>query len=191
MYKSLPQINITSFNLFSSPPCADYVTIQDGNSTAPLLSKLCSGNGTIATIETSDNIAFIRFKSDASGVASGFALTYSAGEDSCGGSFNIDSGVITSPNYPRPYTHRRRCLWYITVPEGRRITLTFTDFQLENPSRWNYCYDSVQAFDGLNTDHHISLRICGNNIPDVIQSSMNKMTLEFRTDGDTAHTGFR
>lgn len=45
------------------------------------------------------------------------------------------SGVIQSPGYPNAYPHSRICIWRIEGPPGRRVTLTFTDFALEEPRR--------------------------------------------------------
>lgn len=43
--------------------------------------------------------------------------------------------MIQSPSYPNAYPHGRICIWKIRGPPGRRITLTFTDFALEEPRR--------------------------------------------------------
>ena len=64
----------------------------------------------------------------------------------CGGLLTTTSGVITSPNYPNAYAHRRVCVWRIKVPRGRKIRLTFTDFALERSSPGGICrYDYVQV----------------------------------------------
>lgn len=53
----------------------------------------------------------------------------------CGGDVSGPSGVIQSPGYPNAYPHSRVCIWKIRGPPGRRITLSFTDFALEEPRR--------------------------------------------------------
>ena len=50
----------------------------------------------------------------------------------CGGSLTTPHGTFTSPLYPEQYTHRRQCTWDIEVEEGRSVTLTFGDFDLEH-----------------------------------------------------------
>ena len=52
----------------------------------------------------------------------------------CGGELTTPVGTLTSPNYPGLYAHSRRCTWYIRVPEGRKVTLTFNDMDLQDPS---------------------------------------------------------
>ena len=41
-------------------------------------------------------------------------------------------GILTSPNFPNPYPLNTDKTWNITVGTGRRIRLTFTDFDLED-----------------------------------------------------------
>ena len=40
-------------------------------------------------------------------------------------------GIIGSPNYPHPYPINTDVQWNIVVPEGRRVRLTFVEFDLE------------------------------------------------------------
>ena len=51
----------------------------------------------------------------------------------CGGEIEGTSGVLTSPGYPNSFAHRHSCSWTIRAPPGRKVTLTFTDFDLEQP----------------------------------------------------------
>ena len=51
----------------------------------------------------------------------------------CGGDFEGTMGTIQSPGYPSSFAHRHICKWTIRVPEGRKVTLTFEDFDLEQP----------------------------------------------------------
>ncbi len=61
----------------------------------------------------------------------------------CGGDLTTPTGTLSSPNYPGVYAHGRACVWHIRVAEGRRINLTFTDFDVEHH---NYCqFDSVRV----------------------------------------------
>lgn len=53
----------------------------------------------------------------------------------CGGELSGPSGTFQSPGYPNAYPHNRICIWKIRGPIGRRVTLTFTDFSLEEPGR--------------------------------------------------------
>lgn len=63
----------------------------------------------------------------------------------CGGDLNAPSGTISSPNYPNLYPHNRLCRWKITVPQGRRVTLTFNDLRLEDHNSCTFDYVEVRA----------------------------------------------
>ena len=65
-------------------------------------------------------------------------VKYSLLTSGCGGEFVTPTGVITSPNYPGQYPHRRFCIWTIRVADDRRVTLTFDDFDLEAHARCRY-----------------------------------------------------
>ena len=44
----------------------------------------------------------------------------------CGGTLYDTRGVVTSPNYPRPYTQQSNCEWTLKVPPGQKIQLRFS-----------------------------------------------------------------
>lgn len=50
----------------------------------------------------------------------------------CGENLYGPTGRFTSPNYPNPNPHAWICEWTITVPEGRRVILTFTNLRLSS-----------------------------------------------------------
>ena len=62
----------------------------------------------------------------------------------CGGQLTTPTGVITSPNYPGYYAHNRDCRWFITAPQGKRITLTFEDFAIEPQATCLFDYVEVR-----------------------------------------------
>ena len=45
----------------------------------------------------------------------------------------MDSGEISSPNYPGKYPNDRICSWVINVPEGRQVALKFDEFDVILP----------------------------------------------------------
>ena len=63
----------------------------------------------------------------------GFVVRVTASIEECGGDIEGTEGTIQSPGYPTSFAHRHSCTWRITAPLGRKITLTFTDFDLEQP----------------------------------------------------------
>lgn len=43
-------------------------------------------------------------------------------------------GRFVSPNYPNPYLHKCDCKWTITAPKGHRVRLSFSHFDIYDPS---------------------------------------------------------
>ena len=99
------------------------------------------------------------------------------------------SGSIQSPNFPNYYPHKKRCVWTITVPAGNFITVRFPTFDVE-PST-NCVYDYVAFINGPSTTDPLLGRFCGSVPPTAVTSSMNQLTIVFRTDGADTFRGFR
>ena len=93
-----------------------------------------------------------------------------------GGSGNAaSSGLIKSPNYPKPYPANVDKLYNLEVATGSKIELTFTEFDVEHEE--NCGYDWVEVKDGKN-----SQKYCGNTKPSVITSTSNKLQVKFHSD---------
>uniref|UniRef100_A0A3Q3W0B5 Cubilin n=1 Tax=Mola mola TaxID=94237 RepID=A0A3Q3W0B5_MOLML len=183
-------LSYDNFNLQSSASCsADYVEIREYNASGRLLGRHC-GSTLPASMDTSDSFAYVRFVSDSSGNAAGFSLSYEASVEACGGDLNAPSGTISSPNYPNLYPHSRVCHWELTVPEGRRVTLTINDLRLEG-SGTSCVFDYVEVRNGLAASAPRLQRFCG-TVPagTQVQSSGNTMAIVFNTDASVSNGGF-
>lgn len=60
----------------------------------------------------------------------------------------LQSGRITSPNYPNPYLHNTTCTTYLSGQRTGRLFLVFGDFKLER-SRYRIPF---LRYDGEETD---------------------------------------
>ncbi|KAG8573749.1 hypothetical protein GDO81_012532 [Engystomops pustulosus] len=108
----------------------------------------------------------------------------------CGGDINGVTGTILSPNYPNFYPHNRVCEWRITVPEGRRVTLTIDDLRVQDHQDCNNDY--VAVYNGYRNQSPLLEKLCGYEAPGTaIQSSGNTMKVLFITDGSIASGGFQ
>ncbi|XP_029700072.1 mannan-binding lectin serine protease 1 [Takifugu rubripes] len=104
-------------------------------------------------------------------------------------------GVVQSPNFPEPYPREARLRWNISVPEGFRVALSFSRFDLE-PSY--LCeYDSVQ----VEAEGEVLALFCGQEETDtesvpaqrVITSPGNRLSLLFTSDfsDEERYSGFQ
>ncbi len=73
-----------------------------------------------------------------------------AGPLGCGDTFTEDSGIITSPNYPRNYEHNTNCVMTIVVTGNKVITLYFTDMDIEGTYGAHCSYDYIEVWYSLN-----------------------------------------
>ncbi|KAI8777940.1 cubilin, partial [Biomphalaria glabrata] len=119
--------------------CTDFLMIRDGNATDTILFNSCTDQS--ISQNTSDNKAYVQFKADGTLVDRGFKFHFDSSLEECGGNLYLSSGEFTSPNFPNLYSNRRTCVWNIFAPQDRRITLTFTDFDLEND--WSCSFDFI------------------------------------------------
>ncbi|XP_075684851.1 cubilin [Rhinoderma darwinii] len=183
-------LRFESLDLQNSSNClSDYVEIREYNASGKLLGTFCN-NTTPDDLRTSDSFAYVKFVSDGSVNTKGFRLHYEASAEECGGEINGITGTLNSPNYPNLYPHNRVCEWRITVPEGRRVTLTINDLQLQNHQDCNYDY--VAVYNGYQNQSPLLEKLCGNVAPNTkIRSSGNTMKILFITDGSVSSGGFQ
>ena len=61
----------------------------------------------------------------------------------CGATLTSLTGLIQSPNFPNNYPNGLGCVYVISVPDAYRVTLTFTNFDVENSTDCKYDYVEV------------------------------------------------
>ncbi|XP_037366570.1 cubilin isoform X2 [Talpa occidentalis] len=182
-------IHFEDFNLQNSSHCEkDFVEIWENHTSGNLLGRYC-GNTIPGSIDTSSNVAVVRFITDGSLTASGFRIQFISSMEECGGDLQGPTGTFTSPNYLNPNPHGRICEWRLTVQEGRQITLTFNNLRLEtHPSCSN---EHVTVFNGLRSNSPQLEKLCGSvNVSEEIKSSGNTMKVVYFTDGSRPYGGF-
>lgn len=66
----------------------------------------------------------------------------------CGFFSREETGIITSQNWPMNYKANAECMWNIALPLGKKITLTFTHFDLEAKDiLTSKCFDNVMVYE--------------------------------------------
>ncbi|KAG9351068.1 hypothetical protein JZ751_024958 [Albula glossodonta] len=105
----------------------------------------------------------------------------------CGGNITGESGVIGSQGYPGVYPPNTKCVWRLTVPEGKVVVLSFRSIDLESD---NLCrYDYVDVYNGHTNGQRLG-RFCGTFRPGALVSTGNKMLVQMVSDANTAGSGF-
>ena len=102
---------------------------------------------------------------------------------------NASLGRFESPNYPLLYPYPMKCIWKITVPNGKSVKLSFESFNVG----FLYCpKDDVFAHViAKNTDGK-SKRFCGETTPTPYYSPGNTLEVVFNSGNlNLHHTGFR
>ena len=131
-----------------------------------------------------------RFSSDDDGeYGQGFRLQYemqncdaddrptneSCGSTSCGGHFTAESGVLTSPYYPRNYPDYTECIYSISRPANTNISIIFTFIDIESSDQG--CYDYIEFYDGDYTYDDSRGIVCGTTFTGPIVSTHNTVWL--------------
>lgn len=110
-------------------------------------------------------------------------------EDACGGYLESQTGTLYSPSFPDTYPPSKTCVWEIKAPEQYKITLTFTQIDMEGRNQeCEYDYVEVTGGAGYNKPYG---RFCGRELPDAITSDSNSLQVKFNSDDSVQSTGFQ
>ncbi|KAM6959935.1 procollagen C-endopeptidase enhancer b [Tautogolabrus adspersus] len=106
----------------------------------------------------------------------------------CGGHLVVDSGIVASEGFPSPYKPNSKCTWFITVPEGHVVMLSFRLFDVEADPTCRYDY--LDVYNGHSRLVQKLGRFCGTFRPGALISTSNTMMLEMVSDDATGGRGF-
>ncbi|XP_061664567.1 procollagen C-endopeptidase enhancer 2-like [Syngnathoides biaculeatus] len=106
----------------------------------------------------------------------------------CGGHLDVDSGIVASEGFPSPYKANSKCSWYITVPEGHVVMLSFRLFDMEAEPTCRYDY--LDVYNGHTRLVQKLGRFCGTFRPGALISTSNTMMLDMVSDEATGGRGF-
>ena len=96
--------------------------------------------------------------------------------------------IIITPNHPGNYENNKIC--QVRIRFSGRVRIRFEKFDVETASSCRYDFLEVRDGDS-STSNLIGSKLCGNNIPNPIESSTSSMTLIFHTDGSVVRSGFK
>uniref|UniRef100_A0A1A7W7D2 Procollagen C-endopeptidase enhancer n=1 Tax=Iconisemion striatum TaxID=60296 RepID=A0A1A7W7D2_9TELE len=106
----------------------------------------------------------------------------------CGGHLVTDSGIVASEDFPEYYKPNTKCTWYITVPEGHVVMLSFRLFDMEADPTCRYDY--LDVYNGHTHSVQKLGRFCGTFRPGALISTSNTMMLDMVSDDATGGRGF-
>ncbi|XP_070768774.1 ovochymase-2 [Enoplosus armatus] len=105
-----------------------------------------------------------------------------------GGFLQGDQGDLMTPGFAEQnYVNGALYQWRITVPEGQRVRLTFTSFDLVP----EVCGDFIQVYDGYKAGSSSLGKFCGGTMPKPVESSSNTMAVRFKSDNRLTSKGFK
>uniref|UniRef100_A0AAV2LY56 CUB domain-containing protein n=1 Tax=Knipowitschia caucasica TaxID=637954 RepID=A0AAV2LY56_KNICA len=166
------KLYFTHFSLEPSDQCEyDYVQVfVEGNETLRFCGeqeKSDEGSPRNTVIISATNLLSVVFKSDFSNEErfTGFQAFYTS-EVPCETQILTDpSGVLSSPGYPNPYPPMTKCNHTITLPEGFRILLDFSEpFDIESHPEVPCPYDLLRGLPAQSFSDEVI--VCGNSLWD-------------------------
>ncbi|XP_077301904.1 cubilin-like [Arctopsyche grandis] len=179
----------------SYPDCKyDGVKVFDGdNENSTQLGKFC---GSISVkpddLVSSLNYLYLEFITDESMGGSGFVASYTSVDIDCGSVLKNTAGTIMIPDPDNDFEYRNNlsCQWVISVPPGHIVQLTWSwihlDFDHDCPK------DHVEVFENNTlTKQAVKLgRFCGFDVPPILTSMSNLVTIIFNSNNYTTYKGF-
>ncbi|KAG7463448.1 hypothetical protein MATL_G00176640 [Megalops atlanticus] len=110
--------------------------------------------------------------------------------DGCGNTvLGPSSGTLSSINYPQTYPNHTVCEWEIRVAPGSRLHFKFGDFDIEDSDcHFNY----LRIYNGIGPNRAEIKKYCGLGlqVPELIQSSGNEVTVQFMSGVHRSGRGF-
>ncbi|KAK1885602.1 Ovochymase-2 [Dissostichus eleginoides] len=186
------QLWFEEFALEDTELCtSDFITLRDS---LGIIGKYCGytkpkpvvslTNHLTVFFDTNDRKTDQGFKAHYKAVAPALAPEIAG----AGGYLQGDRGDLMTPGFPEQnYPNGALYQWKITVPEGERVRLTFTSFDLVP----EVCGDFIQVYDGHKAGSSLISKFCGGTMPKSVETSGNTMVLRFKTDNTLTSKGFR
>uniref|UniRef100_A0A8C1YT96 Zgc:154142 n=1 Tax=Cyprinus carpio TaxID=7962 RepID=A0A8C1YT96_CYPCA len=179
------------FSIQDSNTCeADFITLKDE---LGIIGKYC-GYSSPKPIVSLGNSIFVYFNTNDRYTEKGFKALYRAVAPEttseivgAGGVLQGDHGELLTPGFPsQNYENGALYQWMIQVPDGEKVRLTFTAFNLVPES----CGDFVDVYDGASDGAAQLGHFCGNSLPAPVLSSGSSMVVRFKSDSSGTAKGF-
>ncbi|RWS21660.1 Cubilin-like protein, partial [Leptotrombidium deliense] len=180
------KIILTFTNIISEKlnDCSEnYVEVKEGDSeNGPLIARYC-GTQIPPPIISSGNSLHVYLHENAV-----FRAVFTTAISTCGGLLDSETGTFVSPGYPNDYPLNVECVWTLECSPGNRVSLSFTDFHIEQSE---YCKSDYVEIRENDFSGKLIGRFCGNSIPNLHELSANVLWVKFRSDELSSSQGFR
>ena len=173
-----------SFISFDVDP-SDSLYIFDGADDNAALLGAFSGNSLPPGVNSTGGKMFLKFITDASAEAAGWVAEFhSVYPQYCSGTATLTTptGTISDGSGNNNYNNNAICKWKIQPPYATDLTLTFTDFDLEEN-------DELLVY-ATGSSTILLATLTGNQLPDPIVSPTSALLLMFKANGYDPAGGF-
>jgi len=180
---SVNSISLTFISFDVDP--SDAVSIYDGDSDAAPLIGTYTGNSLPPVVSSTGGKMYIKFTTDGSAEAAGWLAEFHATYPGyCSGTATLTDpyGDISDGSGPNNYNNGATCKWKIQPPYATGLTLTFTEFDLEEN-------DELMIYATGASSIHLAT-LTGNEIPEPIVSPTSALLLMFKANGYNPAGGF-
>ncbi|CAF4844414.1 unnamed protein product [Pieris macdunnoughi] len=179
----------TSIEGIFNHDCSDeFLTVHHGLTQSMSVLEYCKNKIPAKSIVTSFMNTFIQYHSKAQ-QSTNLKLVMKVASSQCGGYLNGYERIFSSPNYPNHYDENTECTWVIQASIGYRVSLSFFQrFVVEDTV--NCTKDAVIIYDWVNGSYQELAKLCGREIPSVLNSTSTRMKVVFRTDSNINLDGF-
>lgn len=101
-------------------------------------------------------------------------------------------GSFSSPFFPYNYGNSRKCTWIIQVPRDHHVLITFKrrDFKIDGCSKDCRC-DYLGVNKKIRYSDLSYRKYCGEIPPSPIYLKQNYVVVEFTSDDEESHKGFK
>nr|XP_012218853.1 PREDICTED: cubilin-like [Linepithema humile] len=162
----------------------DYVQVLEGEGMdGPSLGKWCNNKTPPPITSTGSSLTlhlFVHYE-----FVGYFAASYSSLNTACGGNYTSEYGTITSPRYPNSYPLNAECVWILNTSPGNKLTLAFTEFDIESSENCDLDYLEIRENSGIGKLISVS---CGKDATAITTS--NSLWIKFKSDSSGTAKGF-
>ncbi|CAJ0590838.1 unnamed protein product [Cylicocyclus nassatus] len=173
------------FDPFYVESYLDYVEIYEGNTTSKLIGDLDTYMPSKTGFESNSNQMLVYFHTDSMITDLGWSVQWAAKKSSSPITEMGRSGSMNSPKYPGDYDPFLEQLYYVTAPDGTRVSVTFDDFSTEQDN------DFLEIYDGGSISATLIANLSGHAVAGkTLTTSGNHLAMRFITDGDMQYYGW-